>query len=154
MTTTPTQETLPAKLTHCINVYSKMRESAEEFHEGSVPIVVWEGYFTGLMRDLKLAVPYYTMVKNLLVDMGCIKQLRRGGGNATSQWELLRPPTPELWATLPDDTTGATRTPANESSFKILQQHVAELTKRLENLERNIEVLVDLFNKQQPKKGA
>jgi len=152
---TTTQEALPTKLIHCQNVYTTMRESAEEFKaDGSVPIIVWEGYFTALMRDLNLAVPYYSMVKNLLEKMGCIRQLRRGGGNAKSQWELLKPPTLGLWEGLPDDTTGATRTPANESSVRALQQQVIMLSQRLDSMERNLGVLVDLFNKQQPTKGS
>jgi hypothetical protein len=152
---TTTQEALPTKLMHCLNVYNTMREGAEEFHEGSVPILVWSGYFTGLMRDLNLAVPYYTMVKNLLVDMGCIKQLRRGGGNSKSQWELIKPPTLDLWEALPDQDTGAGRSAASESSVKSLQQQLAGLTTRVDSLERNIEQLVDLINQQQEpnKKG-
>jgi hypothetical protein len=67
-------------------------------------MVVYEGMLTKLVtEDLGLPVPYYTKVRQFLMAMGCIRQLRRGGGSAPSQWELIREPTIDLWDDLTDD---------------------------------------------------
>jgi len=57
-------------------------------------IIVYEGFLTQLVTgQLNLSVPYYTSVRTSLIRMGCIKQLRRGGGTAPSQWEMCYEPT-------------------------------------------------------------
>jgi len=61
-------------------------------------MIVYEGFLTTLITSkLNLSVPYYTSVRKALMRMGCIRQLRRGGGTAMSQWELIYEPTLEAF---------------------------------------------------------
>lgn len=61
-------------------------------------VMVWEGMFTKLITvQCRLAVPQYSKVRSALLRMGCIKQLRRGGGGSPSQYELIYEPTYEAF---------------------------------------------------------
>jgi hypothetical protein len=80
-------------------------------------------------EDLGLAVPYYTAVTRKLKDMGCIRQLKRGGGSSPSQWELIREPTADLWNDLPQDT------PVEGLDSQLLQM-LADQGRRIGRLEK------------------
>ena len=147
----------PSLFLHCETVYVAMRDGAQQVHEGDVPIVVWEGFFTRLMRDLDLAVPYYSKVRNFLMQMGCIKQLRRGGGTTPSQWELIKPPTMELWSQL-EDKPGVRPGPVSNSldsaEVATLKQRVNDLTGEVATLKENFKVFLELYNKNLKQKEA
>lgn len=83
----------PAMFNHCITVWDAMREEATEMQDH----LVYEGFLTKLFEKCYLSVPYYTHVMDELQRMGCVVQLRRGGGSAKSQWELVQRPNPTLW---------------------------------------------------------
>jgi len=84
---------------HCSITYQTMLSEATAIVIDDRTIVVWEGMLTRLITSqLNLSVPYYTAVTKALKRMGCIQQLKRGGGTAPSQWELLKEPTEELFA--------------------------------------------------------
>jgi hypothetical protein len=149
----------PSPLLHCEKVYFKMRQDATETYEGEVPMVVWEGFTTRLLKELELAVPYYSTIRTALMKMGCIKQLRRGGGTSPSQWELIKEPTLALWhemleqdPTIPASTQ--TGSAASKSDVRILGAKLSDLTERVEKVEENLKYLVNLFNEQLQKKGA
>jgi len=78
----------PAVYEHCCRVYAEMEGQATEMPEGRV----YEGYTTRLFQALELSPPYYTRIRDLLIKMGCVEQLRCGGGNAKSRWRLVREP--------------------------------------------------------------
>jgi hypothetical protein len=86
-------DAIPAMYEHAAAVYAAMREVAVQ--DETTGQVVYEGHLTALFRKLHLSVPYYTHIKNRLVNMGCIEQLRRGGGTAQSRWILWKVPTLE-----------------------------------------------------------
>jgi hypothetical protein len=149
VTSTVDSDVKPAPFLHCETVYKAMRETATEVHESEVPMLVWEGFLTKLMLNLNLSVPYYSTVKNYLTKMGCIRQLKRGGGTTPSQWELIKPPTPALWDALPEK-------PANRpgpvsgtdpSEVAMLKQRLSNLAERQDKLEEGQELLVELYNK-------
>jgi len=83
----------PVMYDHCASVYDSMAQAAEETEEG----LVYEGHTTKLVQKLGLPGPYYTPVMNHLKNMGCIEQLRRGGGSTLSQWLILARPTEEAF---------------------------------------------------------
>lgn len=126
---------------YCAQVYQVMKNESRKFtaeQTGSVPMVVWEGFFTKLItEDLGLSVPYFTTIRRELIRMECIRQLRRGGGTSPSQWELLRPPTEELWHSSP-----AKRSQTNSKQDMTAGQ-VGDLNRRLEVLEEHMKVLID-----------
>lgn len=97
----------PTLFLHCVHAYAKMFEQAKGvavdaidsggFENGQEQLVdyilVWEGMLTRLItNELNLSVPYYSSVTKALKRMGCITQLRRGGGSAPSQWQIHHEP--------------------------------------------------------------
>ena len=86
---------VPAVFEHAVRVYREMeKHSAPDEETG---LMVYEGHLTNLFKKLLLSVPYYTLIKNQLIGMGCIEQVRRGGGNATSKWVLWKEPELDAW---------------------------------------------------------
>jgi hypothetical protein len=152
----PTGSTsLPTIYGHCERIYARMKEQAETVYEGEVPMLVWEGYFTHLFKALNLPTPYFTHCRTTLLNMGCIKQLRRGGGSAPSQWELLKPPTPELFTEAGLDARR--QTPGNTVSrgeFAALQQQVRDLADKLDSVEGDQKTLVSIYNEHLAGKSA
>lgn len=88
----------PALFEHCVNVYKAMFDEARAVNnptqeDGVDEIIVYEGFLTQLITGrLNLSVPYYTTVMQALRNMGCVRQLRRGGSTTPSQWELIYEP--------------------------------------------------------------
>lgn len=93
------EDTTPALYQHCVNTYQAMlSEASSRQDDQDNEIIVWEGMFTALITSkLHLSVPYYTQITRALKRMGCIRQLKRGGGSAPSMWELITEPTEELF---------------------------------------------------------
>jgi hypothetical protein len=157
--TAPPTDIKPSPLLHCENVYMKMRNDASEFHEGDSHMIVWEGFLTRLVKDLKLSVPYYSTIRTALMSMGCIRQLRRGGGTSPSQWELIKPPTMELWNKMQDELPASSRGPnasvngEAQKEVRQLGQRLSDLTDRVGKLEEGLALVVNLFN-ENLQKGA
>jgi hypothetical protein len=125
-------EGMPAQFDHCMRVYAMMdSESRTEEVDGnpegmSVERKVWEGHTTRIFNDLRLSTPYYTSVMAHLKRMGCVEQLRRGGGSATSLWLLIREPTLDLYEKKGsghvNPTTLTGRTAENERNIRELNR--------------------------------
>src|SRR5262245_43235312 len=158
-TTTEAGTAYPTQLVHCMTLYEAMRKTAQEVHESEVPMLVWEGFLTRLVNDeLKLSVPYYTMIKNQLLAMGCMRQLRRGGGNSMSQWELIKKPTLALWNALSSESLdksskprgGVHSAPADNKDVAALEQRLQDLVRRVDKLDQSLIQIVELFNARVP----
>ena len=93
--------TMPALYTYSERVYEAMRsQSRPVYLEGDTQeSLVYEGFITKLvLDDLKIHVPNYSKVMAALREMGCIEQLRRGGGSTPSLFLIFeQPPSRELW---------------------------------------------------------
>jgi hypothetical protein len=137
----------PAVLQHCEAIYSRMREAGQTVDEDGVVLVYWQGYMTHLVKDLNLATPYYTQCKQALVKMGCIRQLKRGGGRSESQWELIKAPNADLYA---EYTGGRKNKPKTVSPDRMamVEGQIADLTRRMDVLTRNHEQLIEILNAQ------
>jgi len=121
---------MPQMFNHCVQVYNAMHKTAELVQNGEgPPRRIWTGFLTKLINeDCKLAVPYFTGVRNNLMRMGCIAQITRGGGTHPSIWELITAPTEELF-----NAKGKVRTNSKASQ---LQGQLADVNTRLERVER------------------
>lgn len=87
------EDTIPALYHHCVRMYRAMMDESNMIDVEGAPAVVYEGFLTDLVKNkLNLSTPYYTKCRKALLDMGCIKQLRRGGSSTPSQWLLIREP--------------------------------------------------------------
>jgi hypothetical protein len=86
-------EAPPKLFLHCSAVFEKMKASSKAREVEGSHALVYEGFLTKLIcEDLGLATPYYTSVMHYLKQMGCVRQLARGGGPTPSLWELKREP--------------------------------------------------------------
>ena len=144
----------PQLFNHCVRTYRAMMEEAKRIptniEEPVTPgtktdsnldlskadhIIVYEGFFTSLItQKLNLSTPYYTSVKNTLIRMGCISQLRRGGSTTPSQWELHWEPSLEAYM----KTRGKkveTPSRAKDAEAQLRQQN-NDLSKRVAALEK------------------
>ena len=115
----------PANFEHCQNVYKAMLSNSTRI-EG---VIVYSGFLTKLItQELSLSVPFYTSLMRELKRMGCVKQLKRGGGTAPSEWELVKAPTL-------DDFMEArpAKAPANDR-LGALSQRVGTLERQLQEM--------------------
>lgn len=123
-------QTTPVLFHHCVETYNAMNEEAKTVTEKGEKALVYEGHLTRLItQQLGLAVPYYTSVTKALKGMKCIRQLRRGGGNATSQWELIKAPTEEDFINIQPPKI------PRQDKMSAVQQQVRDLNHRVNELE-------------------
>jgi hypothetical protein len=136
-------EPIPVMFTYCRQVYDTMLAQAykaggRKGPDGEEPVqIVYEGKLTELFKRLHLSVPYYTYVRQHLIRMGCIRQLRRGGGTSMSQWEMIREPTEELWR----EAEGYKQPPKDKTSM--LEQQIRGLSERFNQLAEGHNMLCD-----------
>ena len=76
---------------HCNNMYHAMHERATMEDDR----LVYEGKTTQLLTSVGISIPYYSHVMKALQRMGCVEQLRRGGGPTPSRWALWKEPSEE-----------------------------------------------------------
>lgn len=125
---------------HCLITYKTMLSEATAIvvseDDEEQTIIVWEGMLTRLITSqLNLSVPYYTAVTKALKRMGCIRQLKRGGGTAPSQWELLCEPTEELFINaLPKRIPKMDRYELIQMQLDSQNNRILKLEKILENI--------------------
>jgi len=127
---------IPALFEHAQKVYAAMLEKATP-DEDYGNKMVYEGHLTNLFKGLLLSVPYYTEIKNHLTAMGCIEQVRRGGGNGTSRWVLWKAPELSLWK----DTPPARSHRGNKQTMQ--NQQLKDLANRVTRLETIIQGLME-----------
>lgn len=121
---------------HCLITYQTMLSEASGVVDDDNTIIVWEGMLTRLITaQLNLSVPYYTAVTKALKRMGCIRQLKRGGGTAPSQWELLKEPTEELFINaMPKRVPKMDRYELIQMQLDSQNNRILKLEKILENI--------------------
>jgi|SRR5262245_43065976 len=132
---------IPALFEHACRVYEEMRRTAVPWKDAQpvdgVQPYVYEGHLTTLFRKLALSVPYYTSIKNQLAGMGCIEQLRRGGGSTPSKWVLWHEPELEAWKEF------APTKSRRGNATQMMQGQIKDLSDRVSKLEGQVEYLMD-----------
>lgn len=142
-TTTPTSVVFD----HCVRVYKEMAEQSrwekvDEDHEW----FVYEGYLTKLFQSLQLSVPYYTKVMEVLKAMGCLEQIRRGGGNTPSRWRLVLPPEEESFNSFINvKRTGKGRLAKAEQELRSAHKRIGDLENRVGQMEGVVTTLWDFM---------
>jgi len=126
----------PAQFEWAAKVYEAMRERATQMEVDGTERQVYEGHLTQLYRDIGAPNPYYTSVQRALVDMGCVEQLRRGGGSAMSKWLLVKEPDAGDF-----EEKVLSRRP--KGKVAMLEQQIRALTKRIGELEQRVEYTVE-----------
>lgn len=86
---------VPGKMyTHVQTIYNMMVNNSTT---GTNGYKVWEGKTTDLLIEAQLGTNYYTKIFTFFKNSGCLTQLRRGGGQGKSVWQINYPPTVELY---------------------------------------------------------
>lgn len=122
---------MPALWGYVDKVYRKMEDTAEAEDDD----LVYTGHLTGLFQELGIPNPYYTSVMAALKAMGCVLQLRRGGGTSRSKWQLVTPPTEELFLANVAKGSGVGISKQHSSRLTIAEQALRDLSKRVLRLE-------------------
>lgn len=133
--------TIPALFSQCVDVYERMEKVATEREEGPK---IYEGHLTRLISTAGYSTPYYTSITRALKSMGCIAAIRRGGGGAASQFEIIKPPTEELFMEYFAGETPeakAKRGSAKKTDVATVAQQVRDLKAQVDTLTMRIEVL-------------
>lgn len=135
------KDVLPAIFDHCLRTYKEMlsesRTVAEITGKDATRVVVYEGFLTNLItQKMRLSVPYYGRIRSLLIDMGCIRQLKRGGGTAPSQWEMITEPTVEMFLKVynPDGPQPGTKLGATNDRVSVLERETGKLRSELDSI--------------------
>jgi hypothetical protein len=154
---------MPALFEHCQKVYSAMLKEAKghsigPYDEGdpnqdSTPktMVIYEGHLTALVAAIPLSGPYYTHCMNALKGMGCVKQIRRGGGSSPSQWEMLTEPTKDMFLQL--EESGPKKAP-KVSRMDQLEQNQIALTRRVNELDENLRQILGALRREEAQSGT
>jgi len=120
---------------HSLTVYEEMLSQATRVEVEGRAMMVYEGKLVELVTDTcGLAVPYYSKVTQALRGMGCCAQLRRGGGNTPSQWEVIRQPQPDLYERWLLSQAGE----PEEAPEYVTMQQFNDLNRRLQVLEKAV----------------
>lgn len=145
MTTTTDDRPTSMVFDHCVRVYAEMEEQSRVENTPSDEVwLVYEGYLTKLFASLQLSVPYYTKVMDVLKAMGCLEQIRRGGGNATSRWRLVRAPEEDSFNSFVSmKRVGKGRLAQCEQEIRSAHKRIADLTNRIERVEALASMLWD-----------
>ena len=120
----------------CELAFKKMMENSEPFDDTGARI--YEGALVTDFNAWGIGLARYTYVKDLLVHMGCIQQIRRGHGRVKSQWLLRHAPDDLAF----DKALKAIKVAGKRQDS--IDQKILDLTKRINNLEHNLNVLRSL----------
>ena len=133
----PDDDPTPALFIHCVKTYKAMlSEALTRKDDQGEEIIVWEGMFTALItQKLHLSVPFFSSVRKALIEMGCIRQLRRGGGTAPSVWELITEPTEELFhSKVPKKKIRVTKQEMMQEQINALNNRLLVVEDALQNI--------------------
>lgn len=157
--TAPEENAPPALYDHCVRTYNAMLSEARrvqvapeggdikvvdmrEPRDDPEHIIIYEGFLTQLItQKLNLSVPYYTKVRKALLRMGCIRQLRRGGGSSPSQWELIFEPSLDAFIKQEPPKT------PKQDKFSAIEHQVIALIRRVDDLEQSRDAMIEAFAK-------
>lgn len=136
---------------HCVQAYNIMYSESE--YDKNSDMRIWEGMLTALItKQMNLSTPYYSSITKTLKAMGCIVQLRRGGGTAASTWRLMKAPSLEAFTDA--GTVGRMNRPSKQM---MLQEQVNALNNKVGELTNAVEVIVkwiQRFEESQKKEEA
>jgi hypothetical protein len=93
-----------------MEVYKAMEAQAEDATrtEDGALVKLYTGFLTKEFPKLHLSNPYFSKCMRALQAMDCVRQQRRGGGGAPSEWLILQPPSRELWPRAEEDAINPT----------------------------------------------
>lgn len=130
---------------HVCTVFNEMhKRSVTQRGDGGIDMTVYEGFTTGLFSELGMSIPYYTKVMRRLKAMGCVRQLKRGGGAAPSRWELIKDPDYDDFMVA--DAEVDDKVPAVSRS-SVHEQQINDLAARQDKMEATLSAILQALQK-------
>lgn len=125
----------PALYAHIMKVWNAMYDESVIVTEGRA----WQGRLTTLFNKVGVSSGVYSSVTHRMRSMGCISQIKRGGGGNPSTWLLHKPPTiGEFDATRHGGYLTAERKRLGEQAAQI-----QALVDRIARLEARVDLLIE-----------
>lgn len=92
----------PKLFMRCLRIWNAMREQAHPYADpesfgDNEKRLIYVGHISTLADQVGEARNYIGQLTRRLRNMGCIAQLRRGGGKGIGQWVILEEPTIALF---------------------------------------------------------
>lgn len=139
MTESKVEDAPPALYGHCSTVFNEMLTGAKSHvNPQGDTIAIWEGGLVKLITGtLYLSIPYYSSITQALKRMGCISQMKRGGGSGDSQWELHYAPTLEMFL------NAQPKKEKKQDKWSIAQEQLDSQNQRILALEDIVQSFVD-----------
>lgn len=101
--------------------------------------VLWVGALTAMVKEVS-PTANYGQIAGALQDMGCIEQLRKGGGRSKSVWRLHHPPTVEI-----ADMISKTRNNPRSTKQQAIEKQINALNTRIQKLEHDLTSVVNFL---------
>jgi hypothetical protein len=121
---------------HAIAVWQYLYDNSEAtVTESGEPTRVWTGFITAAFPEAGAPTTYYSQVMRLLKASDCVHQLQRGGNNTPSEWAILREPTEEAFAALPDKSR---KVHGKVGKIAAVEQQVRDMRARIDTLEHRV----------------
>lgn len=137
---------------HTIRFYDALADRAIE-EDG---LTVYRGHPTAVATgELDLPLPYYSKMREILITVGSVKQIKRGSGKTESVWILVKAPTDADFEGV--DPTSNKLNPefrlyqlANDAAIARIQEQIGgmnvafalkELSDKLDELEVQLNIL-------------
>jgi hypothetical protein len=99
---------------HTIRFYDTLDAKAVE-EDG---VRVFRGHPTTIVtEDMKLPIPYYSKMRQALITIGCVQQIKRGSAKSKSEWVLVRRPLDEDFDSVDPDESQS----INANTFRLYQ---------------------------------
>jgi hypothetical protein len=131
----------PMMWDHIQDVFKQMSDRAEDEPvfdsevNNDAERKVYTGHLTSLFAELQKPAPYYTDIMTALKAMGCVEQLRRGGGSAESKWIICYAPTEEGYLAYLNNRSSGKK----PGKVEILEQQIRTLMGRVQSIEEYLE---------------
>jgi len=130
---------LPKVYVHCKQTYELMlKNKSSNVYEGKP---VYRGHLTKEMEEeLGLTTAQYSRVINMLKEMNCIVQLKRGAGSVPSEWVLIDAPDFDAFKVIKGeklDRMHKQKAPVDQR-LKELIEIINDLEVRIEHLETEV----------------
>ena len=134
-----------AMFEHSQRFYTALEKESVPVSNGDDGERYFSGHTTKIFQALGLPSPYYGRLMDYLTAMGCITQVKRGSRSSLSEIVLHRQPTQEAFLGIDiealEDKKDVRKTQEQIRDHRIrdLMGQVADLTRRLSSVEKNLE---------------
>lgn len=130
-----TIDPVPKLFEHATSVYNELAQRARLDNGEIDGTLRFEGSKVEAFRAVKISQMYYTPIFDLLTELGCIEQVRRGTSSQPSVIVLHKPPV------LEEFTASHTKVLTKPTPLDTLRQQIEDMRRRLPDIDLNSYIL-------------